>query len=106
MTKPGFEPSGYITLTGFAEREGDQFASFCRELGTASCGDTLEEAFENLRDAVRIHLEGLAETGELGRFLQEKRIVVRKTRSTALLSVKVPPEKIVMTFRERVPLAA
>ena len=38
---------GYVTLTGFVEKEDNQFVSYCRELGTSSCGDTVEEAFQN-----------------------------------------------------------
>ena len=106
MTRPIAERAGYITLTGFADKEGEQFASFCRELGTASCGETLEEAFENLRDAVRVHLDALAETGELYRFLRDKGVRIEKSRSKGPQSLSVPPEKILIIFRARVPLSA
>ena len=39
---------GEIVLTELVEPDGDQFAAYCLELGTASCGDTIEEAFTNL----------------------------------------------------------
>ena len=68
---------GHIVLTGIVEEEDGQFASYCRELGTASCGDTITEALENLREAIEINIEGLEEVGELERTLRERNIKVR-----------------------------
>ena len=68
---------GYIVLTGIVEEEDGQFASYCRELGTASCGDTITEALDNLREAIEINIEGLEEVGELERTLRERNIKVR-----------------------------
>ncbi len=66
--------AGYIVLTGIVEREGDQFVSQCPQLGVASCGDTIEEAFDNLGDALQVHLNALEEIGELERVIQENHI--------------------------------
>ena len=66
--------AGVVILTGIVEREDNQYASYCRELGTASCGDTVEEAFENLREALDLHIEALIDTGELERFFRERNI--------------------------------
>ena len=41
---------GIVTLTGIVEKEDDQYVSYCRELGVASCGDTIDEALINLDD--------------------------------------------------------
>ena len=95
---------GYVTLTGIVEREGDQFSSQCVELGSASCGDTVEEAFHNLIDAVHVHLEGLAESGELPNFLQARGVRVVASPTKGNLSVKVPAGKVFMTFQQSVPL--
>ena len=65
---------GYIVLTGVAEAEDGQFASYCRELGTASCGDTISEALDNLGEAIELHIDGLEEVGELERTLRERDI--------------------------------
>ena len=65
------ESIGYIVLTGLVEEEDGQFASYCRELGTASCGDTIVEALDNLREAIELNVEGLEEVGELDRTLRE-----------------------------------
>ena len=59
--------SGVIVLTTLVEPEGDTYVSWCEELGTASCGDTVEEAFANILEAVGVHLNGLEEVGETKR---------------------------------------
>ena len=50
-----------------AEHDKDGYYVFCPELqGCYSQGDTYEEALENIRDAVRLHLEDrLAEREEI-----------------------------------------
>ena len=68
---------GYIVLTGFAEEEEGQYVSYCPELGAASCGDTIAEALDNLREAIELNIEGLEEVGELERTLRERDIKVR-----------------------------
>jgi len=44
-------------LTGVCWHEGAAVVSKCPELGVASCGDTVEEAIANLREAVELFLE-------------------------------------------------
>ena len=44
-------------LTAIIEREGDGYVSLCPELDVASQGDTIEEARENLREAVELFFE-------------------------------------------------
>ena len=56
---------GYVVLTGWVEPEDHLFVSHCPELGVASCGDTAGEALDNLGEALAVHLEALAEIGEL-----------------------------------------
>ena len=38
-------------------KEKDGYVSKCTELGVASCGDTITEATENLKEAVELYLE-------------------------------------------------
>ena len=64
----------HIILMECVEREGDQYAARCLELGTVSCGDTVEEAFANLDEAIEVHLNALEELGELARVFQERKI--------------------------------
>lgn len=44
-------------LTAIIEREGGGYVSFCPELDIASQGDTIEEARNNLREAVELFFE-------------------------------------------------
>jgi predicted RNase H-like HicB family nuclease len=44
-------------LTAIIEREGDGYVSLCPELDIASQGDTVEEARNNLREAVELFFE-------------------------------------------------
>lgn len=44
-------------LTAFIEREGNGYISLCPELDIASQGDTIEEARDNLREALELFFE-------------------------------------------------
>ena len=44
-------------ITGIIEREGDGYVALCPELDVASQGDTVEEARQNLVEAVELFLE-------------------------------------------------
>ena len=58
-------------------KERDAYVSKCPELGVASCGDSITEAKENLKEAVELYLEnaealGLLEDVEESLTAQEK----------------------------------
>ena len=44
-------------LTAIIEREGEGYVSLCPEVDIASQGDTIEEARENLREALELFFE-------------------------------------------------
>ena len=44
-------------LTAVIEREGDGFVALCPELDVASQGDTIEQARQNLTEALELFLE-------------------------------------------------
>ncbi len=46
-----------LRLTGVFWQEGKLFVSKCPELGVASCGETVENAIANLREAVELYLD-------------------------------------------------
>jgi predicted RNase H-like HicB family nuclease len=56
---------GYVTLLEVVEQEDNQFVSSCSQLGVASCGDTIDEALDNLDEAITLYLNDLVETGHL-----------------------------------------
>jgi len=64
--------TNFIELSVLVRKEGGQYASWCPELDVASCGDTIEEASENLRDAVDVFLSTLSEEGDFLQVLEEK----------------------------------
>ena len=100
------DSAAYVTLTGIAEKEDAQVVSYCRELGTSSCGGTIEEAFENLGDAIDVHINALIETGELLKVFRERHIRVDvQPAFDEELSIRVPAGKISTTYQRPVPLA-
>lgn len=54
-------------MTAVIEREGDGYVSLCPELDIASQGDTVEEARNNLREAVELFFETAAPSEVKGR---------------------------------------
>ena len=54
-------------LTAVLWQEGNLFVSKCPELGVASCGESVEGATENLREAVELYLENAKRLGLLER---------------------------------------
>ncbi len=63
-------------LTAIIEREGDGFVSLCPELDIASQGDTVEEALDNLREALELFFE-TASPQEVRERLHEEVYVTR-----------------------------
>ena len=98
---------GYVVLTGLVEKEGDQFVSYCRELGSSSCGDTVDEALDNLGDAIEVHLNALKETGELERVFRERNIRIDAGPPTFDgVYVNIQPGKIFTTYPRSIPLVS
>lgn len=46
-----------MKFTAIIEREGDGYVSLCPEIDIASQGDTVEQARDNLREALELFLE-------------------------------------------------
>jgi predicted RNase H-like HicB family nuclease len=63
-------------LTAIIEREGDGYVSLCPELDIASQGDSIEEARENLREALELFFE-TASPGEIQERFHEEVYVTR-----------------------------
>jgi predicted RNase H-like HicB family nuclease len=95
---------GHIIVTGEAYREGKHFVSVCRELGVASCGDTVEEALENLKDAIHVHISALVETRQLTKVLRERNIRIHPLASSDEVQVRVRPERVFSAYSPKVPL--
>lgn len=63
-------------LTAIIERQGDGYVSLCPEFDIASQGDTIEEARENLREALELFFES-ASPEEIQQRLHEEVYVTR-----------------------------
>lgn len=63
-------------LTAIIEREEDGYVSLCPELDIASQGDTVEEARENLREALELFFEA-ASPQEIKTRLHEEVYITR-----------------------------
>ena len=66
----------YQKFTAIIEREDDGFVSFCPELDVASQGDTIEEARDNLAEAIGLLLE-VAPSEEIERRLRSEVFVTQ-----------------------------
>ncbi len=51
-----------MKLTAIIQREGDGYMSLCPELDIASQGDSVEQAHDNLREALALFLETASPT--------------------------------------------
>jgi len=67
---------GHIVLTLLVHKEGGQYVSECPELGTASCGGTIDEAFHNIREATELYLNSIEAAGERERIFRKKGIQI------------------------------
>lgn len=63
--------NGKISFTMHLFKEGEMFVAYVPELDLSSCGDTVEVARRNIRDAVRGFLEASEERGTLPEILEE-----------------------------------
>ena len=102
------DPKPYVSTVKFnhiVTQEGNQFVSYCIELGTASCGDTVEEAMANITEAVELHLTALHKLGQMQRVFAEKGIATQ-------IAPQQPPESPLpmtefhSTTRHQVPVLA
>lgn len=58
-------------ITAIIEREGDSYVALCPEIDVASQGNTVEEARENLKEAVELFFECASEQEILERYHEE-----------------------------------
>jgi len=75
-----------LKLTGVFWEEGDMVVSKCPELGVSSCGESVEEAMANLREAVELYLENARRLG----LLDTLPLLEASNRFTTQFEVAVP----------------
>jgi hypothetical protein len=98
---------GYATLTFEAFREGKQFVSRCLELDTSSCGDTLDEAFENVKDATLEYLTAIEQLGQRQRVFRDRGIRLRRAAPALIRQqYEAAPGTFVGTYVTKIPVSA
>ena len=99
-----------ILLTQVVTEEDGQYVSHCPELGTVSCGSTLDEAFANLEEAIEVHLSALVEVEELERVFSERGIAVMPIESLMASGTPYRPTpplgQVVRTVQRHIPSLA
>lgn len=63
-----------VKLTVFFMQDEDVWTAQCKELGTIAFGYTFEEAKQNIKEAIQVHLNILDEVGETERFSDARNI--------------------------------
>jgi predicted RNase H-like HicB family nuclease len=85
------KPTCYIRVTVFFEQEKDsRWTAECKELGTATFGNTFEEAREFIEVAILMHLNALQKNKQIDRFFKENGIRVIRERPTENIMINVP----------------
>lgn len=91
----------YVNLTiEILPEEVGGYSAICIELHTASDGETIQEALENISDAIALHLETLEESGELEHALARAGVKIRsKPSETVRLPRTELPEGALITTK-------
>lgn len=71
----------FIIVTHVITKENKMYSVECQELGIYSQGKTVEEAQENIEDAVMLYLNTIEELGMRKSIFKEKNIKVYKYKS-------------------------
>ena len=79
---------GYILLTFIFKKEGRRWTACCKELGTSTYGNTVQDAIKKIHEAVTLHLNTLEKIGERKRFFRENKIKVYPSKPN---KDKAPP---------------
>jgi len=64
----------YIIVTHVIKKENDQYVAICPEFDVSSFGETVENANENLKEAISLYLEGIEELNIRDQIFKEKSI--------------------------------
>jgi predicted RNase H-like HicB family nuclease len=60
-----------MRLTEELWREGSMYVAYCPELDIPSCGENIEQARNNLKEVIQIHLTETAKMGTLDKLLRD-----------------------------------
>ena len=72
-----------VTLRLEVEREDDVYVAHCPELDVSSYGDTVEDAFDHLKDAIVLYLDTIEQDGERERIFRDRGISLEDRLGTS-----------------------
>jgi predicted RNase H-like HicB family nuclease len=92
--------NAYVPLTLRIYKADGQYASECVELGTASCGDTVDEALANIREATQQYVSAIEAAGERDRVFKRKgiRIIIGDPEHDLLATPTARDQEIISPF--------
>jgi predicted RNase H-like HicB family nuclease len=94
---------GYVLLTQIVEpAEEGGFVSRCPELDVYSQGETIDEAFASIHEAILVQLQTLTEIGQLDSFFAERGIPLQPEASDKV-TIEVSPNDFVAAFVAPIP---
>ena len=96
----------YIVVTYIIKKENDQYVATCPEFDVSSFGDTVEEASENLKEAIMLYLEGIDELKIRDQIFKEKSIktYIGKPKSVVMNKYKFEKDFDNQPFVKKEPL--
>ena len=74
-----------LILSVVIKREREGYSSWCPELDVASQGDSIEEARKNLQEAVELHVETMAQNGDLQALLDKLGLTTKDLQKETIL---------------------
>ena len=93
-----FKKKMYIALTVFFEKEHDgRWVATCKELGTSTYGDSIDDAKERIEEAISLHLNTLEDVGERDRFFKENGITMLEMPKTKEINISMPVDSQVFS---------
>ncbi len=75
-----------LILTMVIRKELERYSSWCPELDIASQGDTIEEARQNLQEAVELQVETMIGDGEVNQLLEKVGLTPKDLKKEILIS--------------------
>lgn len=93
-------------LSGFLFEEGGKWVSYCKMLDLSSCGNTANEALENIREAIRLFFQSCVERNTLHQALMELGWMCQtpegdfKQLSDRCFPSKIPPAFIIEQLKK------
>ena len=75
----------YIIVTHVIKKEDDQYVATCPEFDVSSFGETVEEANDNLKEAISLYLEGIEELKVRDQIFKEKSITTYTSKPKSIV---------------------